>query len=244
MTIEYLSGMIADLAVEYGRVMLPGLGVFVSETAPASFADKGFTILPPYRTLAFYESQGDGTLLVEKYAASAKLTPARAQSEIAAAVAQIEKQLDEDGVAELPALGKIKRTLSGSLLFVADEDLDVSAEWMALDPVSLKTQRRETALPSNDDAGDINASSFPSGEGVGEGEDKSSGGALEVRSGAKKTAPAAKRPGAGWIVLIIILGLAALFPALFFTGVHFFPDLLDRLLYSAGELELLHYFGL
>ena len=296
MTIEYLSGMIADLAVEYGRVMLPGLGVFVCEAAPASFADKGFTILPPYRRLAFRESQGDGTLLYEKYAAAAKLSPARAQSEIASVVEQIVSLLDEDGVAELPGLGKLKRTVSGSVLFVADEDLDVSAELMALNPVSLKTQRRETVSLSNEDTSAITKPSSSSSDGsVGEGKDNVEDADSEAdaadnrgngcKNGADRCASVAERnsilspksdpiakegesvdenskgDGAGqlsqprkrrgqlvrsgaFVVLIIVLSLAALFVALFYAGVYFFPELLDRLLYSAEELELLHFFGL
>ena len=253
MTTEILSAMIADLAVSRGRVMLPSLGVFVCEAVPASFADKGFTILPPYRRLAFRESEGDGTLLCEHYASLAKISFVRAQNEIAALVSQLVSQLDSDGQAELPGLGKLKRTVSGSLLFVPDEDLDVSADWMALDPVSLKRERRSEAL----------SGAARSLENQGAGNQVTEGPAVEKRAeeeqtvenktpeshnaesqGVQQTMSGRKRPGAGWIVLIVLLCLLVLCAGLFQLGILYFPEWIDRLLYSAEELELLRYFGL
>lgn len=146
---EFLSEMIAELAAENGRVMLPRLGVFVAELAPASFSDKGFTIHPPYRRLIFRESQGDGSLMYEYYSQKRGVSLAQAQYDISEMVSVIKELLSEDGVAELPNLGKFKQTVSGSVLFVADEQLDISGELMALDVVSLKSQRvRKPVLPT------------------------------------------------------------------------------------------------
>ena len=80
MKLETLSGLIVQLVLENGRVMLPQLGAFMRETVPASFSDRGFTLLPPYRRLVFRESQGDGTLLCEALSRQARLTPQRAQA--------------------------------------------------------------------------------------------------------------------------------------------------------------------
>ena len=57
MDIDLLSRMIGTLIVEHDQVGLPGVGTFVAEMMPASFADRGYTIHPPYRRLSFYPSQ-------------------------------------------------------------------------------------------------------------------------------------------------------------------------------------------
>ena len=145
MKLETLSGLIVQLVLENGRVMLPQLGAFMRETVPASFSDRGFTLLPPYRRLVFRESQGDGTLLCEALSRQARLTPQRAQAEIEACVQALREQLEQENQALIPGLGRLKRTASGGLLFVQDEDLDVSGELMALDAVSLKSQDRLAA---------------------------------------------------------------------------------------------------
>ncbi|MBP5398411.1 MAG: hypothetical protein J6Y32_07320 [Bacteroidales bacterium] len=255
--------MIADLAVSSGRVMLPSLGVFVCEGVPASFADKGFTILPPYRRLAFRQSEGDGTLLYEHYASFAKISFVRAQNEVAALVAKITEMLDADGEAQLPGLGKLKRTVSGSLLFVPDEDLDVSAEWMALDAVSLKRERRpddfsggglrteSQTMPESQSASvqtvpEVKGADAQSVQDESTADDKrapESKGA-GVKRKVQGNSDARKRMGAGWIVLIVLCALLLLAAGLFQLGILYFPEWIDRLLYSAEELELLRYFGL
>ena len=61
MDIDLLSRMIGTLIVEHDQVGLPGVGTFVAEMMPASFADRGYTIHPPYRRLSFYPSQSEDT---------------------------------------------------------------------------------------------------------------------------------------------------------------------------------------
>ena len=253
MNAETLSGLIARLAVENGRVMLPQMGAFVVETAPASFSDKGFTLHPPYRKLIFRESQGDGTLLYDALSRQERISLMQAQAEVAAQVRQIIDELEEEGQAELPALGKFKKTVSGTILFVADEDLDVSGELMALDAVSLKTQVKAEPLSER---------KAPSGW---ETEDEPSPGAdsaiepeadsdIEpepepVPETGEVPEPACdddspRRMSPAGIIAICLAVLCLLTVALFYVGVFFFPDFLDRLLYTEEELELLRFFGL
>ena len=48
-----------------------------------------------------------------------------------------------------------------------------------------------------------------------------------------------------WLMLLLVLlVLAVLFVALFYAGVWFFPDILDKFLYDENQLELLKYFDL
>jgi hypothetical protein len=259
MNVDFLSGLIAELAMENGRVMLPRLGVFVTELAPASFSDKGFTLHPPYRRIVFRESQGDGSLLYERYAQKSGLSLNNAQNEVLAQVDYLVDCLNQDGYVELSRLGKLKKTLSGSILFVQDENLDVSGELVALGPISLKSQ-----LPHKFPA--ASASSNPVQvvpveveeakdsvvvEQVNEPEEINE---PEETEELEELIPRGVITGyveeeeenthsSGWIVFLVLLLLTALFFALFYVGVFFYPELLDRILYNETQLELLKYFN-
>ena len=320
MKLETLSGLIVQLVLENGRVMLPQLGAFMRETVPASFSDRGFTLLPPYRRLVFRESQGDGTLLCEALSRQARLTPQRAQAEIEACVQALREHLEEENQALIPGLGRLKRTASGGLLFVQDEDLDVSGELMALDAVSLKSQDRLAAaafhmasepvapksapapvapvpepvpvVPATEpvpvapapmlEPESASASASEPEPAVAPVEPAPVSGPdsapVDPASAYEPVAPAQtyvpkpaepepapvapappvmrdipasgeeeaeERHTSPWLVLLlVVLALVLLFVALFYAGVWFFPDTLDKFLYDEQQLELLKYFGL
>lgn len=281
MKLETLSGLVVQLVLENGRVMLPQLGAFMRETVPASFSDRGFTLLPPYRRLVFRESQGNGTLLCEALSRQARLTPQRAQAEIEICVQALREQLEQENQALIPGLGRLKRTASGGLLFVQDEDLDVSGEWMALDAVSLKSQDRMAAsafhtAPESVAPKPASAPVAPTSPSAPmpdpapavvpapalESEPASVAPTLEPAPASEPApvvpAPPVMRdvPAAGeeevperhlspwWMLLLVLLVLAVLFVALFYAGVWFFPDILDKFLYNENQLELLKYFDL
>ena len=68
MDIDLLAKMVKEVVMDHDSVTLPGVGCFVTELVPATFADRGYTIMPPYRRLYFTPKQGDDTLLVDLYA--------------------------------------------------------------------------------------------------------------------------------------------------------------------------------
>ena len=49
MDIDLLAKMVKEVVMDHDVVTLPGVGSFVAELVPATFADRGYTILPPYR---------------------------------------------------------------------------------------------------------------------------------------------------------------------------------------------------
>lgn len=259
MNVDFLSGLIAELAMENGRVMLPRLGVFVTELAPASFSDKGFTLHPPYRRIVFRESQGDGSLLYERYAQKSGLSLNNAQNEVLAQVDYLVDCLNQDGYVELSRLGKLKKTLSGSILFVQDENLDVSGELVALGPISLKSQlpHKFSAAPASPNPVQVvpveveEAKDSVVVEQVNEPEEINE---PEETEELEELIPRGVITGyveeeeenthsSGWIVVLVLLLLTALFFALFYVGVFFYPELLDRILYNETQLELLKYFN-
>ena len=140
MDIDLLSRMIGTLIVEHDQVGLPGVGTFVAEMMPASFADRGYTIHPPYRRLSFYPSQLEDSLLTDLYADTNHIDRESARVYITQFLAEMKTILEERKTIVLPGLGRLRATRENTLFFVADEDLDIFPAGIGLRPVSLKSR--------------------------------------------------------------------------------------------------------
>ena len=140
MDIDLLSRMIGTLIVEHDQVGLPGVGTFVAEMMPASFADRGYTIHPPYRRLSFYPSQLEDSLLTDLYADTNHIDRESARVYITQFLAEMKSILEERKTIVLPGLGRLRATRENTLFFVADEDLDIFPAGIGLRPVSLKSR--------------------------------------------------------------------------------------------------------
>ncbi|MBR5403151.1 MAG: hypothetical protein IK113_02880, partial [Bacteroidales bacterium] len=126
--------------LDHDSVTLPGLGRFVTEIVPASFTDRGYTILPPYRRLFFSPKQGDDTLLVDIYR---KSNPDASEADATRILVEFLQEMKEvlkvRKTIIFPGLGRLRATKENNFFFVADEDLDIYPAGFGLQPISLKT---------------------------------------------------------------------------------------------------------
>ena len=140
MDIDLLSKMVKEVVLDHDSVTLPGLGSFVTEIVPASFTDRGYTILPPYRRLFFSPKQGDDTLLVDIYR---KSNPDASEADATRILVEFLQEMKEvlkvRKTIIFPGLGRLRATKENNFFFVADEDLDIYPAGLGLQPISLKT---------------------------------------------------------------------------------------------------------
>ena len=139
MDIDLLAKMVKEVVMDHDSVTLPGMGSFVAELVPASFADRGYTILPPYRRLYFSPKQGEDRLLVELYAKSNNVPEADAARILVDFIAEMKEVLKVRKTLVLSGLGRLRATRENHFFFVADEDLDIYPSGYGLQPISLKT---------------------------------------------------------------------------------------------------------
>ena len=139
MDIDLLSKMVREIILESDEVTLPGVGIFVAETVPATFSNKGFTINPPYRRLSFRQKQGADTLLVDYYAASQAVPRDKAAEVLDAFLEGMKDVLKEKKVIVFPGLGRLRATKENQFFFVSDEGMDISPQAFGLEAVSLKS---------------------------------------------------------------------------------------------------------
>ena len=292
MDIDFLAKMIKEVVMDHDSVTLPGMGSFVAELVPASFTDRGYTILPPYRRLYFSPKQGDDRLLLDLYVRSNPEIPeADAARILEEFIAEMKEVLKERKTLVLTGLGRLRATRENHFFFVADEDLDIYPAGYGLQPISLKTHEETpeevaAAVSSLAEMLEAEPEAAPEPESTAEPESAPAGQEMPDHVGHDEPAPEpiaepapepvaepepqpapeaeaepepepqpepeepvaepepAKKSHKGWKVfwrIILWILIIAVFAAVALAVVgRVAPEWLDRFLYSAEELEILH----
>jgi len=246
MDIDLLAKMVKEVVMDHDSVTLPGMGSFVAELVPASFADRGYTILPPYRRLYFSPKQGEDRLLVELYAKSNDVPEADAARILVDFISEMKEVLKARKTIVLTGLGRLRATRENHFFFVADEDLDIYPTGYGLQPISLKTHEE---TPEEVAAAVSNLATIMEAEPVAEPEPIAEPAVASevVESPEVVETPATpekpKRKNNFWRVtgrIIFILVIIAVVAAVAVAVVgRMAPEWLDGYLYSPEELDIL-----
>ncbi|MGI5846408.1 MAG: hypothetical protein ACOX5T_00050 [Candidatus Cryptobacteroides sp.] len=226
MDVDLLSKMVKELILDNEEVSLPGLGTFVSELVPSTFSDKGYTINPPYRRLAFRQRNVADSMLADFYSRSNGTDLDMAGKIVAEFTDELKNTLQFKKVVALPGLGRLRATRENAFFFIPDADLDIYPEGFGLEPVSLKTHE-ETAE-------EISAAVV--------------GLKAILQEPVAPVVPAdpplekapKKRRKAALVALAILIGSVVLFFGLFLLLAQIAPDFIDSILYSPEELRILY----
>ena len=139
MDIDLFAKMVKEAVMDHDCVTLPGVGSFVAELVPATFADRGYTILPPYRRLYFSPRQADDNILAALYARSNNISEADALRILTDFLTEMKEVQTVKKTIVFPGLGRLRATRENHFFFVADEHLDIYPAGFGLQPISLKT---------------------------------------------------------------------------------------------------------
>ena len=254
MDIDLLSKMVKELILDNDRVVLPGLGCFVAELVPATFSDKGYTINPPYRRLYFRSKPDNGDELVKFYAQSNDVTLEIADRIITDFVSELKSVLHVKKTVVFPGLGRLRATKENNVFFVADEELDIYPDGFGLEPISLKTNQETPEEVSAAVEGLrsilVDVAPEPLPEPLPEPQPESQPEpAIEPEPEPQpepeplqpEPKPASKAPKTVLkAVLIIVIAALVLF-VVFFALSRICPELIDHLLYTKEELEIINY---
>ena len=257
MDIAELSKIIGELILDNDRVGLPGLGTFVSEAAPATFSDKGYTINPPYRRLSFTAECLEDEILAATYAQNEGVEAPVAKAFLTAFIAELKGVLEERKTVTFPGLGRLRCTNKKELFFVPDEDLDIFPDGFGLDSVSLKTHHEtdeDVSIAVSDLAEFIKNQPAPEPEVQPE--------PAPVPQPTQQPAPQPlqqpirpvqihvpthhrhhhRRHRSKWLIwLLCIAGIAILLLAAFLILARVAPDFIDSILYTEEELRIINY---
>ncbi|MCR5572141.1 MAG: hypothetical protein K6F42_07895 [Bacteroidales bacterium] len=235
--------MVREIILESDEVTLPGVGMFVAETVPATFSNKGFTINPPYRRLSFRQKQGSDTLLADYYAATYAVPRDKAAEVLEAFLSGMKDVLKERKTIVFPGLGRLRATKENQFFFVSDEAMDICPQAFGLEAVSLKSHGtvEAPAVPAVPDPVAAEERDFSTAlEMTGKAVERDFSTALEMTEKAEEgdfsTALEMTGKAVLWTVAVaaVLLGLLAVLGRVA-------PDFVDRFLYTKEELEVLRY---
>ncbi|MGN1226839.1 MAG: hypothetical protein ACI4TL_06345 [Candidatus Cryptobacteroides sp.] len=265
MTFELFSSLLEEFISKNDTLSVTGLGVFKASIQAASISDNGFTINPPYRKLEFkaLQSPEEGTAFERLLAAKYKIGIEEARKEIEEVCSLILSSLQEEQVVELPNFGKFRRLDNGEVFFIMDMDADIYPEGFGLERVSLKNKTLKTILqpinktvPEMSESVGTNAVAEQVEEQkikVEEAESTKEQKAVEEKESveekrelAEKGKKKKRRKGGKvfWRLLWALIILAVVLLCAFLLLSRFYPELLDKILYSPEELELIKSLGI
>lgn len=236
METKFFADIIKEVLFRSDLACLPGLGSFVTEEVPASFSDKGFTINPPYLKPVFDTSVTNDYGLVDFYAVNNGVSRTVAMNAVASQVDLLRRELTASRTVLLPDLGYLRLTMDGNIFFVPCEGLDMFPQYDLLQSVSLRY------IPAG--YGQVAAAEVPTSVPVASAEESPEV-ALEVAPAEEAPAePASQGPKSAkrrvlpYVFLTLCILAVLFFAALYVLG-HYFPQIVDPLLYNADELEVI-----
>ena len=261
MDIDLLSKMVKELILDNDRVVLPGLGCFVAEIVPSTFSDKGYTINPPYRRLYFRSKPDSGDELVKFYALSNNVSVEMAERIVSDFVTELKSVLHLKKTVVFPGLGRLRATKENNIFFVADEDLDIYPDGFGLEPISLKTNQEtpedvtaaveglksllgDTAAPEPVTTLEPEPTPEPTPEPIQEPTPEPEPAPAPQPEPVQETVDVSPKSRVWkkvmWTAIILLIIALVLF-GVFFIISRVSPELLDSILYSKEELEIINW---
>lgn len=256
MNVDLLSGLLQKLLVDHDCVSLGKLGSFICINEGATFTQQGYTLLPPQRKIVFREQQTEDTLLRDALSEEHALSIQDAEEIIVTFLEELRDHLSRKKVVELPDFGLLRATKENNFFFVPFEGNIVDKENFALEPLSLKVTIpvvEEDPEPQQPIEPQAAAPEHPA-------EPEQPAQPVEPLDPQPAPAPAAPETAAPEqpapaepelasprrrltplrLTLIVLAAVFVLIVAGFFILAYGFPDVMDRLLYTPEELEILH----
>ena len=230
MEISLFSKCIKDLIVENDKVEVPYLGTFTAEMMPASYSDRQVTIHPPYRKMSFHKGEvslSDGRMLLEKIRRELDVSLDQAGVDLSWCLSRLSSELEGRKVCRLPGLGVMRANARNEFFFVPDDDLDIWPDGLGFEPISIK-------LPKNQQEVKVVETPGQTGNDAG----GQTGNDVAGQVGNEAVAQGRKLPVRA-VVLIVLGALLLLLIAASYLFTEQLSPVLDRLLYTKEELELL-----
>ena len=222
MEINLFSKCIKELIVENDRVDVPYLGTFVAEMMPATYSDRQATIHPPYRRMTFHKADvtlADGGLLLDKVRREIGVSLDQAGVELGWCLSRLCSELEGRKSCKLPGLGVMRANARNEFFFVPDDDLDIWSDGIGFEPISIKVAEKMPGQAGHDEQ---NQAGHDEVDQVGHDAERE------------------RRRMRPWVIaLISVAAVVVLFVAACYLFTEEMSPILDPLLYSKEELELL-----
>ena len=254
-------------------IQLPGFGSFIVIDTPSELINDDKAITPPSRKIVFDSSfDNNNTLLAGKYAKMKGVSLVSAKNEVATFLSGLKRELVECTELVIPQFGTICFGEKGSFVFQPEPAFDFEADSYCLEIIPLKVRgtAEPSAQPSEDEKFeleeiDIELADETADDDVAETAETEEAVAADVAEPADVSEPAAVAevaaaeqvqtavavpeaaavPKKNWVLwgVLTAVGIIILLAVLLFVFKDNLRPVLEQLLYSKEELEILHKAG-
>ena len=248
MDIELFSRCLKDMLLRSDEVNVPSLGCFTAQTVPASQEEDG-TPIPPYRKISYSaaEKEDDGTFL--RWLAKYLPEGSDAESEYPDFIQDLCGELDQKRSLELEGIGTLKATAHKIYYFICNNDLFVYPDVPGQEavgamlpedlaeeesrPIELSTEK--WAKPEEEEAEQPQPEPAPQ---PAEAPAQAPQIQEEPQEDPEPESPASRLIGNILLVLFVVL-IFMMIAVTLFKDMPWMSNLLDHLLYTKEELEIL-----
>lgn len=252
MDLNLLSKLLTDLLNTSQRVSLPGLGSFVSEEIPATITSYGTILNPPSARTLFKTSESWNDELLERaYAEHEKISHTIAKEEISEFIQQLKRRISQEREFSIPGVGVLRYISDEEILFEAMEGVIFWPESTGLEPLNIKPLAVKGEVENISGKPDfVKAPSKYARDPEKKGSAYKSDTSREVIN---RTSPRSSTPesidgrsaGLSFLKFLLRLVVVALVLSLIAATIYIFREdlrpLLEKILYSGEERELLKY---
>ena len=120
-----IENYISRLLYRHDCVILPGLGGFVANYAPARIHPVNHTFYPPSKSILFNSKlTSDDGLLIHEISVSGKISYEQAKNKVLEFVDSCRNQIEEKGFVKFKEIGTITKNGEGNLLFEPDTSVN------------------------------------------------------------------------------------------------------------------------
>ena len=237
--------------MEHDSVSLPGMGCFTVVETPSELLNEGRMITPPLKKIVFDSSDSiQDNLLVQQYARLKNIPEKEASAEVADLLRQMKKELVDNAKVVIPDFGALCFGASGSFVFEAAAEFDFESDSYCLETLLLQKRSEIGDIEVVDDeAADsmfesVEVEEIAKIEGTIEIEETVAEEEVKKIEDTEEIADAGdveQNGGAGKLLIWfgIVVGLFILLVIVIFLFKDALMPVLEQLLYSEEELEIL-----
>lgn len=153
MDVNLLSKLLRELIIDNERIPLSGMGHFTTEPIPAFFSEDGKTIFPPSRKIHFKgDERTESDMIWKFYSKEYGIDENIAKQEVETFMKQLLLTFLNKKSIELPGLGRLICANNGEYLFINESDGGIFSSAFGFEPVTLRpSNRQDTDLPEQEE---------------------------------------------------------------------------------------------
>ena len=233
-----LSSLFRKIVLRDGELILPFMGAIRLEDVPASFSEDGMVVCPPTKKLAFDNyNLSSNDILLNEYALQREISRMAAKKALYSDLEDLRAKVEKDGSFTLEGFGTFLFDKENGYSVDPAPGFELSTETFGLETLDLRDKKEEPEpVVEPEPEPEVEPEPEPEAEPVAEPEP-----VVVPEPVAEEPAKKKSRSSRALLILLTILAILVILILLVFIFKEELRPILEKILYSKEELEILNY---